>query len=301
MPLMPVSYTACSPASRTEASTSARALSTTSSIRPGWMRPSVISRSRASRPTSRRTGSKHDTTTVSGVSSMMTSTPVAASNARIFRPSRPMIRPFISSEGRATADTVVSAVDSGASRWIAKARIFLASLSALRRACSFKSRARAAASLRASSSSRRSRPCFASWAGRRASCPSSPRPAAQLEAAGPLFQAAESLLDELLVPLDVAAAARGLFLEGLARLHQLLLRGEDDALSCFPQEPLGLRCGRTRRRLRRSALHPAPRRIEQHSRGEASAEEGRDHRQPVRHRIYLQHRSTGGGASVAYI
>ena len=43
---------------------------------------------------------------MSGVSSMMTSTPVACSNARMFRPSRPMMRPFISSLGRATAATV---------------------------------------------------------------------------------------------------------------------------------------------------------------------------------------------------
>jgi len=39
----------------------------------------------------------------------MTSTPVAFSKARIFRPSRPMIRPFMSSAGRGTIDTVVSA------------------------------------------------------------------------------------------------------------------------------------------------------------------------------------------------
>ena len=43
---------------------------------------------------------------MSGVSSMMTSTPVASSNARMLRPSRPMMRPFISSFGSATADTV---------------------------------------------------------------------------------------------------------------------------------------------------------------------------------------------------
>src|SRR5204863_8873580 len=67
------------------------------------------------------------------------------------------------------------------------------------------------------------------------------RPAPQLEAAGALFQAAESLLEQLLVPLEVAAPARRLLFEDLARLHQLLLRGEDDALTGFPQEPLGLR------------------------------------------------------------
>ena len=56
---------------------------------------------------------------MSGVSSMMTSTPVAVSKARMFRPSRPMIRPFISSLGRATAATVLSAVCSAPSRWMA--------------------------------------------------------------------------------------------------------------------------------------------------------------------------------------
>ena len=52
------------------------------------------------------------TLTVSGVSSMMTSTPVAVSKARMFRPSRPMIRPFISSLGICTTETVDSAVTS---------------------------------------------------------------------------------------------------------------------------------------------------------------------------------------------
>ena len=73
---------------------------------------------------------------MSGVSSMMTSTPVASSNARMFRPSRPMMRPFISSFGSETADTVVSDVCSAAIRWIASAMIFFASRSALRFAVS---------------------------------------------------------------------------------------------------------------------------------------------------------------------
>ena len=114
------------------ASTSLRDLLTTSSMRPGWMRPSDTSFSSASRAISRRTGSKHDTTTVSGVSSMMTSTPVASSNARMLRPSRPMMRPFISSFGSDTAETVVSAVWSAAMRWMASATIFFASRSAFR-------------------------------------------------------------------------------------------------------------------------------------------------------------------------
>ena len=64
---------------------------------------------------------------------MMTSTPVAVSKARMFRPSRPMIRPFISSLGSATAATVLSAVCSAASRWIAIEMIRRASRSAVRR------------------------------------------------------------------------------------------------------------------------------------------------------------------------
>ena len=60
-----------------------------------------------------------DSTTVSGVSSMIRSTPVACSSARMLRPSRPMMRPFISSDGRWTTLTVCSAVWSAATRCIA--------------------------------------------------------------------------------------------------------------------------------------------------------------------------------------
>ena len=85
------------------------AFSTISSMRVGWMRPSAMRRVSASRAISRRTGLKQEITTASGVSSMMRSTPVAASSARTLRPSRPMIRPFISSEGNGTVATVRSA------------------------------------------------------------------------------------------------------------------------------------------------------------------------------------------------
>ena len=57
-PGTPASYAACSPAWRMTSSTSARALATTSSIRPGWIRPSAISLVSAIRAISRRTGSK---------------------------------------------------------------------------------------------------------------------------------------------------------------------------------------------------------------------------------------------------
>ena len=83
---------------------------TTSSIRLGWIRPSRISFSSASLAVSRRTLSKAETMTMPGVSSTITSTPVAFSKARMFRPSRPMIRPFMSSEGMSTVLVVVSAV-----------------------------------------------------------------------------------------------------------------------------------------------------------------------------------------------
>ena len=102
---------------------------------------------------------------MSGVSSMMTSTPVASSKARMFRPSRPMMRPFISSFGSATADTVVSAVCSAAMRCTARATIFFASRSALRRAVSRISRMRLAASACACSSIRRISSAFASCGG----------------------------------------------------------------------------------------------------------------------------------------
>src|SRR6478752_4677225 len=63
------------------------------------MRPSERSFSRVMRAISRRTPSKPDRITAFGVSSMMKSTPVRCSSARMLRPSRPMIRPFMSSAG----------------------------------------------------------------------------------------------------------------------------------------------------------------------------------------------------------
>ena len=53
-----------------------------------------------------------------GVSSMITSTPVRFSSARMLRPSRPMMRPFMSSEGSSTIETVVSAAWLAAVRWM---------------------------------------------------------------------------------------------------------------------------------------------------------------------------------------
>src|SRR4030095_13675323 len=54
-----------------------------------------------------------------GVSSTIRSTPVASSSARMFRPSRPMMRPFRSSLGRSTTETVVSIACSAALRCMA--------------------------------------------------------------------------------------------------------------------------------------------------------------------------------------
>ena len=84
-------------------------LSTTSSMRVGWIRPSAISRSSDTFAISRRSGSKPEIRTASGVSSTTRSMPVAASSARMFRPSRPMIRPFMPSLGSGTTEIVASA------------------------------------------------------------------------------------------------------------------------------------------------------------------------------------------------
>ena len=93
-----------------------RALSTASSIFEGWIRPSSISDLIAVFAISRRIGSYPERITASGVSSIIKSTPVNVSKVRIFLPSRPIIRPFISSLGRSTTDTVVSLTTSVAKR-----------------------------------------------------------------------------------------------------------------------------------------------------------------------------------------
>ena len=99
---MPNSRAVASPSWRIFSQSSERTFSTISSMRAGWIRPSTMSFSRAWRATSRRRGSNAEMTIASGVSSMMRSTPVAASRARMLRPSRPMMRPFRSSEGSST-------------------------------------------------------------------------------------------------------------------------------------------------------------------------------------------------------
>jgi hypothetical protein len=75
----------------------------------GWIRPSWRSFWSDRRASSRRSGSNAETVMTSGVSSTIRSTPVACSRARMLRPSRPMMRPFMSSLGSGTTDTVDSA------------------------------------------------------------------------------------------------------------------------------------------------------------------------------------------------
>ena len=158
------SSTAALPIRISSSSISLPVVATTSSIRAGWMRPSVTSFSRLIRAISRRTGSKQLTTTRPGVSSMMTSTPVAFSNERMFRPSRPMTRPFMSSLGMWTLLTVWSLVCSAAYRWIAWRMICRALSLASSWACSIVRRTISPASrLHSSSTRRRSSSLACSW------------------------------------------------------------------------------------------------------------------------------------------
>ena len=87
-----------------------------------------------------------------GVSSTISSTPVACSSARMLRPSRPMIRPFMSSLGRSTTDTVVSMAVSAALRWMASVMMCWARAAAVSRASASRRLTRLAASRRASAS-----------------------------------------------------------------------------------------------------------------------------------------------------
>ena len=101
-------------------------------MRAGWMRPSCSSFSSVIRAISRRTPSKPDRITAFGVSSMMKSTPVRCSSARMLRPSRPMMRPFMSSAESCTTETVVSAAWPAARRCITTERMLRTRRSASR-------------------------------------------------------------------------------------------------------------------------------------------------------------------------
>ena len=87
-----------------------------------------------------------------GVSSTIRSTPVASSSARMLRPSRPMMRPFRSSLGRSTTDTVVSIACSAPQRWMASVMYCLARSTAVSRASASSRFSRFAESCRASPS-----------------------------------------------------------------------------------------------------------------------------------------------------
>ncbi len=90
---------------------------------------------------------------VSGVSSTIRSQPVAFSMARMFRPSRPMMRPLRSSLGSWTLVTAVSATTSEATRWMAAPMVQRAFFSASSWASSSMRRTSFEASIRASCSS----------------------------------------------------------------------------------------------------------------------------------------------------
>ena len=144
-------------------------------MRVGWIRPSWISRERATRAISRRTGSKLVIVTTSGVSSMIRSQPVAASKARMLRPSRPMMRPLISSDGSGTTEAVSSAVISEVMRCMTVASTLRALVSASARAETSIERTRRAPSSRSSWSSCTSSSSRASCAVTPAIRSSSPR------------------------------------------------------------------------------------------------------------------------------
>ena len=113
-PRTPTSRAASSPHFQMMSDTSFSDLPTISSMRAGCILPSDTRLVTARRAISLRTGSKQESVTASGVSSMMRSTPVAFSIARILRPSRPIRRPFMSSLGSCTVVTVASETTSAA-------------------------------------------------------------------------------------------------------------------------------------------------------------------------------------------
>ena len=92
----------------------------------------------------------------------MMSTPVRCSSVRMLRPSRPMIRPFMSSDGSSTSETVVSAAWLAATRWSASATRLRARRRASDCASSSICRTRRASSWRTRSSERASTSAFAS-------------------------------------------------------------------------------------------------------------------------------------------
>ena len=113
-PWMPRSMAVRLPVSITSLSSCFLTFATTSSMRAGWIRPSATNWCSANLQTSRRIGSKAEMTIASGVSSIIKSTPVTDSIVLTFLPSRPIIRPFISSFGKLITVTVCSFATSAA-------------------------------------------------------------------------------------------------------------------------------------------------------------------------------------------
>ena len=163
-PWMPRSMQVLFPVSRISSSSCFFTFATTSSMRAGWILPSTTSWCKASLATSLRTGSNAESRMASGVSSTTISTPVAASRALILRPSRPIMRPLISSFSIGKVVTAFSMAVSVAVLWMVLMTILLASLDAFRRASSIVSLMYAWASERASAFMFSMRTFFASCA-----------------------------------------------------------------------------------------------------------------------------------------
>ena len=175
----------------------------------------------------------------------------------MLRPSRPMIRPFISSDGRWTTETVCSAVWSAATRWMAvmtmsRALSWASSRAArsmaraiLTASCSASSRTASMRMPLASSADRlatRSRAATCSpWARARSSRVLSSSRSRSIELAIALLEHVGALV-ELLVALEQAALQAGelaapgacLFLGFALHAELLVLRLEDQLLLASP-------------------------------------------------------------------
>jgi len=126
-PWIPKSITVLLPISIISFSISFDVFLTTSSIRAGWILPSVTNFFNDKRATSLLTESKQESIIASGVSSTIISTPVALSIALIFLPSLPIIFPFRSSDSILKTETQLSIASSVPNLWIELITIFLAS------------------------------------------------------------------------------------------------------------------------------------------------------------------------------
>ena len=130
-PCIPRSITVRLPTSMISSSICLVVFFTISSILAGCILPSVTNLWSDSLATSLLTLSKQERIIASGVSSTIISTPVAASMALIFLPSRPIIRPLTSSLSRLNTETQFSTASSVPIRCIVLIIIFLASCCAV--------------------------------------------------------------------------------------------------------------------------------------------------------------------------